>query len=115
MADPLMTMPYPSSKASFSRPLMTAAAFAVGLGLFASFAPASAAPMQTPSGLTNPGLEVEDAGYRRANRNREYYDYQYGVPERSERYMPFGGSDEIRELQRFWSQTNWPPSMRYFD
>jgi hypothetical protein len=109
-----MTMPYPSSKASFSRPLMTAAALAVGLGVFASFAPASAAPMQASSGLTNPGLEVEDAGYRRAKKNREYYVYQYGVPERSERYMPFGGSDEIRELQRYWPYTNWPRSMRYF-
>ena len=49
--------------------------------------------MQASSGLTNPGLEVEDAGYRRAKKNREYYVYQYGVPERSERYMPFGGSD----------------------
>jgi hypothetical protein len=109
-----MTMPYAFSKASFSHPLMTVAALAVGLGLFASFAPTSAAPMQAPSGLTNPGLEVEDAGYRREKKNREYYAYQYGVTGRSGRYMPFGGSDEIRELQRYWPYTNWPPSMRYF-
>ena len=33
---------------------------------------------------------------------------------RSYRAMPYGGSDEIRELQRRFPETLWPPSMRYF-
>ena len=58
-------------------------------------------------GLTNPGVPVVNADYVR--RYRTYYarkDYR----SRCEG----GGWAEIRELQRFWPQTLWPPSMRCF-
>jgi hypothetical protein len=57
-------------------------------------------------GLTSPGVPVVDAGYSR--RYRDYYaaDYRYRCEG--------GGWAEIRELQRFWPQQLWPPSMRCF-
>lgn len=92
------------------------AAVGLSLGLFAAASTASATPIQATSGLTSPGLWVEDAGYRRAQRQslyvEDYYGPDYSV--RSYRAMPFGGSDEIRELQRRFPETLWPPSMRYF-
>ena len=61
----------------------------------------------SPRGLTSPGVPVTDAGYTRRSRN--YYaakDYRYRCEG--------GGWAEIRELQRFWPQQLWPPSMRCF-
>lgn len=57
------------------------AAVGLSLGLFAAASTASATPIQATSGLTSPGLQVDD---------------------------------EIRELQRRFPETLWPPGMRYF-
>ena len=90
-------------------PVMTTAALA-GLGLFAALSAGSAAPINAAAGL------VEGAGYRHSKRRslyvEDYYGPNYSV--RSYRARPYGGSDEIRELQRFHPETLWPPSMRYF-
>jgi hypothetical protein len=100
-------------------PLVTTAAIALSLGLLASAGTASAAPMQAGSGLASPGLQVEDAGYRRYNRRYQpYFGPDYYV---SDAYVPSyrvyrdipGGNNEIRELQRLFPETNWPRSLRY--
>jgi hypothetical protein len=96
--------------------LAPVAAVGLSLGLFAAASAASATPIQATSGLTSPGLQVEDAGYRHAQRQSLYVEDYYGPDDsvRSYRAMPYGGSDEIRELQRRFLETLWPPSMRYF-
>jgi hypothetical protein len=101
-------------------PLMTTAAIALSLGLIASAGTANAAPMQAGSGLTSPGLQVEDVGYKRYYRRYQpdYYGPDYYV---SDAYVPSyrvyrdipGGNNEIRELQRLFPETNWPRSLRY--
>ena len=69
-----------------------------------------------PRDMTSPSLQLEDAGYRSAQRQslyvEDYHGLDYSV--RSYRATPHGGSDEIRELQRRFPETLWPPSMRYF-
>ena len=98
------------------RALTVAAALALTLGLFAASAPANAAPVQAPSGVTAPGLQIQDVGYKRGKKYRQLYASEYYSPNsnyRVYRYEPYGGSDEIRELQRLFPQTNWPPSQRY--
>ena len=112
MPDPLKTIPYPLRKARLK--LLAAAACALAIGLGVSFGPAQAAPAL--NGLTGPGLDVVDVGYKRYKKRRyDSYLYQDSGPDyQRERYMPYGGSDEILELQRRFPQTNWPPSMRYF-
>jgi hypothetical protein len=98
-----------------TRSFATTAALALGLGLFAGFGPASAASIHTGIGLASPNLKVEDVGYKR--KYRQLYTYDYVAPDsgyRSYRAVPYGGDDEIRELQRFHPETLWPPSMRYF-
>jgi hypothetical protein len=119
MPNPLYAMP---SNAKLSRPLMTTAAAVLSLGLFASFGPASAAPMQPPQGLANSGVTVE-VGYKRHKNSRWIFTNQvYGpealyVPQASYRtyhVTPYSEqSDEIRELRRAFPSTNWPPSDRY--
>ena len=93
-----------------------AAAAALGLTLFAGSGSAQAAPGQGLSGLAAPALPVEQAGYyKRYNRayrpNYAYGSYPsgYGYGYRSHG----NGNYEIRELQRLFPETNWPPSMRY--
>lgn len=98
--------------------LALAASAAFSVFLFAGSGPASAVPAQQLKGLTSPALPVEQAGgygrrhYRSYPNYRSYsYDYPayYGYG-----YRSYGrGQDEIRELQRLYPSTNWPPSMRY--
>ena len=98
----------------------TAASIALSIGLVASTGTASAAPVQA-SGVTGPGIRVENAGYKRYY--RKYQPYYYNGPNYyvSDYYAPSyrvyrdipGGNNEIRELQRLFPSTNWPPSLRY--
>lgn len=121
MPDPLKTQEIkPMSQATpismLPRAVSLAGAFALTLGLFAASAPANATPMQAPSGVTAPGLQIEDVGYKRGKKYRQLYATEYYAPNSNYqvyRYTPYGGSDEIRELQRLFPETNWPPSMRY--
>jgi len=121
MPDPLKTQEIKTMSQAMSismlpRALSLAGAFALTLGLFAASAPANATPMQAPSGVTAPGLQIQDVGYRRGKKYRQLYASEYDAPNsnyRAYRYAPYGGSDEIRELQRLFPQTNWPPSLRY--
>lgn len=118
MPDPLNTreietMSQAMSISMLPRALSLAGAFALTLGLFA--APANATP-QAPSGVTAPGLQIEDVGYKRGKKYRQLYASESYAPNsnyRVHRYAPYGGSDEIRELQRLFPQTNWPSSLRY--
>lgn len=90
---------------------------AIGFGVALLTSPANAVPTATASGLTSPGFEVHEAGYSNRGKRRSLYVEDYYAPNyagRSYRSMPYGGSDEIRELQRFHPETLWPPSMRYF-
>jgi hypothetical protein len=92
-----------------------AAAAALGLTLFAGSGSAEAAPGQGLSSPTTSGLPVEQAGYYKRY-NRSYQPYAYGnYPSGySYGYRSYGnGHDEIRELQRLFPSTNWPPSLRY--
>jgi hypothetical protein len=95
-------------------PIITTTALAFSFGLFAPLSAASAA--SNKSGLSSPGLQVEEVGYKHSKRRslfvEDYYSPNYSV--RSYRALPYSGSDEIRELQRFHPETLWPPSMRYF-
>jgi hypothetical protein len=113
MPDTLKT----ASKAMLPRALFAAGALALTFGVFAATAPAGAVPMQALPGLASPGLQVEDAGYRRAKKYQQLYadeapTYGYRYPGYRP-WMPYGGSVEIQELQRLFPETNWPPSMRY--
>ena len=92
-----------------------AAAAALGLALFASSGPAVDAPGQGLSSLTTSGLPVEQAGYYKRY-YRSYQPYAYGSYPSGNGYgyRSYGnGHDEIRELQRLFPSTNWPPSLRY--
>jgi hypothetical protein len=99
-------------------PITTAAAVALSLGLVAGAGSASAAPQAT--GLTSPGLQAEQVGYKRYYRRSQpfyygpdYYVSDYYAPSyRVYRDIP-GGNNEIRELQRLFPETNWPRSLRY--
>jgi len=106
-----------SSAVSHIAPIATA--LALGLGLVAWAAPASAAPLAAGTGLGSPGLGSEPVAYKHYKQRQLYVADSYGSPSypsypRSSQGMPFGGSDEILELQRRFPQTLWPPSMRYF-
>ncbi len=101
-----------------SRKSLIALSLALGFGAIAGIAPASAAPASHP-GLSSPGLAVVDAGYRRALKRQQFYNdyyvtdfYAAGPSYRVYRTIP-GGNNEIRELQRLFPETNWPPSLRY--
>ena len=107
-------MPDSHNSTLFHKALISTA-FALGLGLFAGFAPASAAPL-AGAGLASPGLTTELAAYKR-NKHQQLYvvdSYRSASIPRSSEGMPFGGSDEVRELQRLFPSTLWPESMRYF-
>jgi hypothetical protein len=44
-----------------------------------------------------------------------YGSYEYSAGYGRHGYRRYGnGHDEIRELQRLFPSTNWPPSMRYY-
>ena len=90
----------------------------LGFGLFAGLAAASAAPL-SGGGLAAPGLATEPVAYRHLKNRQLYVADSYGSPSfpsypRSSQGMPFGGSDEVLELQRLHPETLWPRSMRYF-
>ena len=97
--------------------LALAALAAIGALLFAGSRAAEASPARVLAGLPEAGLPLEDIGYYKRNRRTYYPDYavtDYGKPYRSYSYRNYGnGHDEIRELQRLFPETNWPPSMRY--
>ena len=124
MPDPLITtskatsktMLQATSKSMLPRALFAAGALALTFGVFAATAPAGAAPMQTLPDLSNPGLQVEEAGYRGARKFRPLYGPDYYVAQGYDVRTYgccVGQSDEIRELRRAFPQTNWPPSDRY--
>ena len=96
----------------------------LGLGLFAGLAAASAAPL-SGAGLAAPGFATEPIAYRHLKNCQLYVADSYGSPSypsyprfpsypRSSQGMPFGGSNEVLELQRLHPETLWPRSMRYF-
>ncbi|MGH6749804.1 MAG: hypothetical protein ACRECI_10900 [Methyloceanibacter sp.] len=107
------------SQSSLSRKVARLAALsgiAVALGLVAGLTPALAAPLSA-SGLAAPGLQVEEAGYRKYAQPYAFDRYasesnDWGPSYRIYRHIP-GGNDEIRELQRTFPSTPWPPSLRY--
>ena len=91
---------------------------AVGPASLVTAIPASAAPGGAPS-LTSPSLTIEHAAHKRLKTQQSYLEDSAVVPSypsypRSSRGMPFGGSDEVLELQRQFPSTLWPRSMRYF-
>jgi hypothetical protein len=103
---------------TFFRKGLFPASVALGLGLFAGSVPASALPL-SGAGLSSPGLVTEPAAYRHLKNRQLYVADSYGSPSypsypRSSQGMPFGGSDEVLELQRLFPSTLWPRSMRYF-
>ena len=96
--------------------LAAIASIIIGFGAVAGFTAASAAPL---SGLSAPGLQAEAVGYKRALKRQQVYSdyyvadsYATGPSTRIYRNIP-GGNNEIRELQRLFPETNWPPSLRY--
>jgi hypothetical protein len=102
------------------RNLVTAFGLAASLGLVAGLTSASAASLSA-LGLTAPGPRIEEAGYRkyaplyvpdRYLSDSSAWSKNWGPSYRTYRHIP-GGNDEIRELQRFAPETNWPPSLRY--
>jgi hypothetical protein len=103
-----------------SRKSLIAFSVALGFGVIAGLAPASAAPV-SHLGLTSPVPVIEDAGYRRARKYQQLYAAEDAGPNVNYGYvypgyrpwMPFHGSIEIQELQRMFPETNWPRSMRY--
>ncbi len=106
-----------SSAVSRIAPIATA--LALGVGVLAWLAPASAVPLAVGSGVASASIAVENVAYRRSKIRSLYLQDSYGPPSypsypRSSQGMPLGGSDEILELQRRFPQTLWPPSMRYF-
>jgi hypothetical protein len=114
MTDPRKSLN--SSSPRFGRRIV--AGVALSVGLLAGLAPASAAwPLSEGYGSAAP--LVAPASYKARKLKRLYLMDSYGAPSypsypRSSAGMPFGGSDEILELQRRFPQTLWPPSMRYF-
>src|SRR6266508_6915837 len=96
------------------RPFMTTAAAAFSLGLFITFGLGRGTPMEAPVDLASSELKLLGVGYKHSKRYRPLYLDQHSVPDNGNRThhdMPYGGSDEIRELQRFHPETLWPPSM----
>lgn len=90
----------------------------LGFGLLAGLGAASAAPL-SGAGLAAPGLATEPITYRHLKNRQFYVADSYGPPSfpsypRPSQGMPFGGSDEVLELQRLHPETLWPRSMRYF-
>ncbi|MEZ5827300.1 MAG: hypothetical protein R3D30_00250 [Hyphomicrobiales bacterium] len=116
MSDPLK-IAY-DSKPMAARIVTAAAAVALSFGLFS--ASAHAGPAQAVDGLKSPGLDLQTVGYKKKYKrlsNGQTYPQNYypSNPDYAQQpYMPYGGSDEILELQRRFPQTNWPQSMRYF-
>jgi len=108
-------MPYLPTRLPRLMALAASAAFA--LLLFAGSGQAEAAPGQGLNGLASTALPVEQAGYyRRYSRSYNPYvtrDYHADYGRNVDRPYYGGGSDEIRELQRLFPETNWPSSMRY--
>ncbi len=94
----------------FQSVLKASAAVAI-LALAAGFAPANAAPLT--QGLASGPSAAEAVRYRR------YYSYYpnsvYGQGGYSWRHDADAGTYEYRELQRLFPQTNWPPSLRYYE
>ena len=75
---------------------------AIGFGVALLTSPANAVPDRFC--LTSPGFQVHEAGYSNRGKRRSLYVEDYYAPNyagRTYRSMPYGGSDEIRELQRF--------------
>jgi hypothetical protein len=94
--------------------LALAASAVLSVFLLAGAGPAEAAPGQALHGLASPALPVEQIGYYRRY-NRSYGPNEYSTNYGSYGYRSYGrGHDEIRELQRLFPSTNWPPSMRYY-
>jgi len=95
--------------------LAASATFAVFL--FAGSGQAEAAPRQGLNSIASSGLPVEQAGYYK--RYHRSYQPNYASGNYPSGYSGYGyrsygnGHDEIRELQRLFPSTNWPPSMRY--
>jgi hypothetical protein len=87
--------------------LMAASAVALVIALWAGAGEAVAAPVSVRS-PTSPGVVAVDVSYNR--RHRSYYAYE----DVRSHNCDGGGYAGIRELQRFWPQTLWPPSMRCF-
>jgi hypothetical protein len=103
--------------ASRTRPFVTAAAVAFSLGLFIMLEADSGTALEASVGVATPELKVLGVGYRYSKRYRPLYLDRSFASDNSHRpysNMPYGGSDEIRELQRLHPETLWPPSMRYF-
>jgi hypothetical protein len=98
--------------------IVGAAVIALGLWQFKCVEPASAAPAVL-SGLGGPASSVESVRYYRRGRPPVYpYVYNPGRPGGWSFYFGFvpyaRGDYEVQALQRFYPQTNWPPSMRYW-
>jgi hypothetical protein len=93
-----------------------AALAAIGALLFAGRGEANAAPVQGLKGVVQATSPVETIGYYRRYRYAPEYAARDYVPN----YGPYSyrgyddGHYEIKELQRMWPETNWPPSMRYY-
>jgi hypothetical protein len=86
------------------RPLLIAAGTVVlSTALWAGLGETEAAPFSAGA-LTNAGAPIDVSYYRR---HRSYYAYK-------SQNCAGPGYNEIRELQRRWPQTLWPPSMRCF-
>jgi hypothetical protein len=86
--------------------LIAASAAAIAIALWAGAGSAVAAPFSV-GGLTSPDVLAVDVSFNR--RHQVYYAYE----DRYDRCAG-GGYAAIRELQRRWPQTLWPPSMRCF-
>ncbi len=92
-----------------------AALLAIGALLFAGPSPANAAPIGLKAFGAAANSPVETTGYYRRYR-RAYIpeSYAYEPNYKTKSYRSYGnGHDEVRELQRLFPETNWPPSMRY--
>lgn len=94
-----------------------AALAAIGALLFAG-SHANASPAQGLKDLAETASPVQPAGYYKRYRRAyvpDYYVNDYAPNYRTYPYRNYGnGHDEIRELQRLFPETNWPPSMRYY-
>ncbi len=91
--------------------LMRAGAVALTVGLFAGLACANAAPQLPFNGVASNASAVENVRYR-----HQHYAPSQNYASSSYRYRPYAsGGDEYRELQRLFPETNWPPSLRYYE
>jgi hypothetical protein len=102
------------------RPRKIAGLFAGIAAIIAAvgIAPASAAPLSAPLVGSHPSM-VEPAQIFKRGRPPIYpYYYNPGRPGGWSFYFGFvpyaKGDYEVQALQRFYPQTNWPPSMRYW-